>query len=372
MQRNLMLVPAMLAVGGLAAALASGCAFQKADASLINGPAEDAGVESAGPDLFLRSDDGATFVSETSTDVFCDAITATPTRLPPDILILLDRSGSMKNDINDQGCGSSGTLDCGATSKWAQMTAAINQAVGSSDTTVRWGLKFFGNGGDNTCDVASGPAGTAVAPALSTSAAIASAIAATRPATGTPTANAETSAAAYLQSLPEPNPKFILLATDGKPTCAGGSILADDSAAAIASVASVAASGLKTFVVGIATTGMGAADTTLNQMADMGGEPQTGATHYYPVASTAELVAAIQTIQVIAALTCTYDLGGQPPDTNGVKVVVDGTQLDPGPDTWTFKNDNKTIVLTGATCTSVMSSTVKQVQIFLPCGVVIM
>jgi hypothetical protein len=252
------------------------------------------------------------------------------------------------------------------------MTAAINQAVTGSQDKVRWGLKFFGNGTANSCNVTSGAAGTAVAPALDTATAVAAAIAGTGPATGTPTTDAEMSAAGYLQALTDPNPKFILLATDGKPTCAGGSNVADDSPAAIAAVGTVAGMGLNTFVVGIATTGMGTADTTLNTMADMGGEPQTGTTHYYPVASTADLVAAIEKIQAIAALTCTYDLGGAPTDVDGVKVVVDGQQLDPGPDTWKFSTDQKTITLTGSTCAGVMSQTVQKVQIFLPCGIVIM
>ncbi|HEY4188721.1 MAG TPA: VWA domain-containing protein [Polyangia bacterium] len=362
----------LLAVGALLTIGLGGCAFNKADEATINGGVGSGGADGGTAIDLVARNDGTVFMSDVNTDVYCDAITATPTPLPPDILILLDRSGSMANDINDKGCGTSGTLDCGAASKWTQMTAAINQAVTSSESNVRWGLRFFGNGSDNTCGVTAGAAGTAVAPGLSTSAAIAAAIAGTRPATGTPTANAETTAAAYLQTLTDPNPKFILLATDGKPTCAGGSNVADDSPAAIAAVGAVASAGLKTFVVGIATTGMGTADTTLNTMADMGGEPQSGTTHYYPVMSTADLVATIQKIQGIAALTCTYDLGGQPTDTNGVKVLVDGTQLDPGPDTWKFSTDDKTIELTGTTCASVMNSTIQKVQIFLPCGIVIM
>ena len=360
--------------GVLVGGATSGCSFQKADTSSLTGAGGTDGVPDGGAgsvDLVPQGD-GPVFVSEVQTEVFCDAITATPTPLPPDILILLDRSGSMANDINDQGCGSHGNSDCGAASKWSQMTAAINQAVMGSEGNVRWGLKFFGNGAANSCDVTSGAAGTAVAPALNTASAIAAAIAGTGPATGTPTTNAEMSAASYLQSLTDPNPKFILLATDGKPTCYGGSNTADDSPAAIAAVAAVAGGGLNTFVVGIATTGMGTADATLNAMADMGGEPQSGTTHYYPVMSTAELVAAIEKIQGIAALTCTYDLGGAPTDTNGVKVLVDGQQLDPGPDTWKFSADEKTITLTGSTCAGVMAQTIQKVQIFLPCGIVIM
>ena len=32
---------------------------------------------------------------------------------------------------------------CGATTKWTQMTTAINQVVMQTQDKVRWGLKFF-------------------------------------------------------------------------------------------------------------------------------------------------------------------------------------------------------------------------------------
>ena len=70
-------------------------------------------------------------------------------KLPPDILIILDASGSMNNDISDTSCGNNG---CGATSKWALMTPAINMVVSQTETTVNWGLKFFADT-DNTCGV---------------------------------------------------------------------------------------------------------------------------------------------------------------------------------------------------------------------------
>lgn len=354
-----------VAVSGLA-----GCEFSKGDPNAINGyvlGAEDAGVDVVAP----PGNDGSSFRAEGFSS-FCDAITATPTPLPPEILIVLDRSQSMRNDVTDQGCGPGSNEDCGPQSKWTQMTAAINQAVATSQATTRWGIKFFANGDSaSACDVTPGAAGTAVAPALNSAAAISAAIAGTGPKTGTPTTLAETAAADYLRALPDPNPKFILLATDGRPTCNGGIVTQDDSSSAINAVSAAAASDIKTFVVGIATLGTGVADQTLNMMADAGGEAQAGNTRYFPVASTKDLVSVIQKIQGIAALTCTYDLGGQPTDSSSVRVLIDGQQIESSADTWTFKNDNKTIQLMGATCAGVMNMTVQKVEILLPCGVVI-
>jgi hypothetical protein len=74
-------------------------------------------------------------------------------QLPPDILIVLDASGSMNNDIM---ATMSCTNGCGATSKWAQMTPAINRSSGRR-RHVNWGLKFFADT-DGTCGVGNGVA----------------------------------------------------------------------------------------------------------------------------------------------------------------------------------------------------------------------
>jgi hypothetical protein len=347
---------------GLLVASAAGCSFSRSSSG--EGPGTDGGFV---PDVNLPSDHTliSTDVPVANADAFCDAITATPNPLPPDILILLDRSLSMADDINDKTCAGG----CGANSKWSLMTAAINQAVGASETKIKWGLKFFGNDNGTTCGVT---AGAAVAPGLMNAAAIATAIGNTAPATSTPTTAAEESAGQYLGTLTDQNPKFVLLATDGQPTCgtSGGAGGGADDANAIASVMSVATLGFQTFVVGIATTGMGMADMTLNAMATAGGRPQAGTSKYYPVANGADLVAAIEAIQAMAALTCTYDLGGRPSSPDQVGVFIDGQPATQGTD-WMFGPNDSTVVLTGATCQAVMAGSVQSVQIYLPCGIII-
>src|SRR5262249_56261450 len=53
-------------------------------------------------------------------------------RLPPDLLIVLDQSGSM-SDAPPAGGGS----------KWTQVTAAINQTVMMSQADIKSGIEFF-------------------------------------------------------------------------------------------------------------------------------------------------------------------------------------------------------------------------------------
>ncbi len=123
---------------------------------------------------------------------FCGQLTRTLSSLPPDILILLDRSGSMDNDINDRGCADAGigtsVGGCGAGSKWALVTTVLNQVVAQTDASVNWGLKFFADPGNATCTVSGGvqvPVGPGNAAAIT--AAIASE---TNPAGGSATAAA--------------------------------------------------------------------------------------------------------------------------------------------------------------------------------------
>ena len=68
--------------------------------------------------------------------------------LPPDILIVQDRSLSMTDDNNDQPCAggsASGDGNCGAASKWSQTTTALNTVLSQTDTSVNWGLYWLGD-----------------------------------------------------------------------------------------------------------------------------------------------------------------------------------------------------------------------------------
>ena len=69
----------------------------------------------------------------------------------PDILVVLDASGSMDNDIEEANCD----YGCGLKSKWALTTAAVKQVVSATGASVSWGLKFFANQ-DQMCTVSPG------------------------------------------------------------------------------------------------------------------------------------------------------------------------------------------------------------------------
>ena len=80
----------------------------------------------------------------------CASVNQGAAPLPPDILIIQDRSGSM-----DWSADATCMRNCGANSRWSQVTAALNQVVSTTDTMVNWGLKFFGS--SNSCTVTPAP-----------------------------------------------------------------------------------------------------------------------------------------------------------------------------------------------------------------------
>src|SRR5262249_7454193 len=112
----------------------------------------------------------------------------------------------------------------------------------------------------------------------------------------TPTRAAENAAVSYLSSLTDMEPRFILLATDGLPTCPPrANMTLDDSPGAVQAVADARAEGIGTFVIGIGA--LPTADDTLSRMAMAGGYPRAAsATAYYPVSSTDDLIAALNEV----------------------------------------------------------------------------
>jgi von Willebrand factor type A domain-containing protein len=299
-----------------------------------------------------------------TTDANCGATRNTAMRVPPDLLLVFDRSGSM---LEDPTTGNDCTPAATCPSKWNQATSAVNTAVTGSQTTIRWGLKLFSTNG-NGCMV---DPGVQVGTGFNTEPAIAAALAGARPSGSTPTTLAMTLAGDYLATLTTPNPRFIVLVTDGQPTCAGGDGDGDDSPAAVAAVAAQAARGYGTFVVGIATSSIAMADATLTQMSTAGMHPRVGTPNYYLVNNTAELVAALGKIGTQVG-SCTFNLASPPPDPNNVVVLADGKIVPkaalPTDSGWTYGAAMTSVTLTGTYCQDVMSGVTTNVEALFGCG----
>jgi hypothetical protein len=295
----------------------------------------------------------------------CASVSRSVHQLPADVLIVLDKSGSMRDDAQGNHC--MGPAGCGAASKWALVTAALDQVVAMTDSTVNWGLKLFATG--NGCGVSSTaevPVGPMNAPAIT------SAIAGASLGSRTPTRLAENAGVAYLKGLGDPDPKYLLLATDGLPNCdpAQANTMADDSAGATQAVADAHAAGIPTFVVGVGNT---MAEETLNALAQAGGEAQLGAaTSFYQVSDTTQLVTALG--KILGAIPCTFDLGppqGQWYSADTITVAADGAVVPHDPSHasgWDFVPGTTSISIYGPTCEAVMSGAITDVTIAFRCG----
>jgi hypothetical protein len=376
----------------IAFALVAGCTFKPpplgeattgaggAGAGLGSGGA-GAGAGGSGGGVNVGTGGGGLF-SGTGGDVGvmgggCGQTNVSVTPLPPDILIVQDRSLSMTDDTTDQPCAggsAAGNGNCGATSKWAQVIGALDPVVMQTQTIVNWGMIFLGSE-PTQCGAATTPI-VPITPMTSyppIHAALSGEMFTGQ--TGTPTAAVMNNAVAYMKSLTDPNPKFLLLATDGEPNCAGGTLARNDDTGANTAVAAAMAAGFPTFVVGIATTTDPAASNSLNMLAVTGGEAQMGgATQYYAVTDTASLLSALNKI-LSAATPCTIPLSGvngsldqvavTAKDANGntVQITEDATNG------WTYTDASKTaITLHGDACKNLQSVTYTAFQFIYTCA----
>jgi hypothetical protein len=295
---------------------------------------------------------------------------------PPDILIIQDKSGSMDEDESGTSCRNG----CGATSKWTHLTTALSAVVQATDMTVNWGIKYFSD--DNACSASKAPT---VAIGALNGTAVTTSIMGTRPGGNTPTRDAITTGAAYLATLKDTNPKFLLLATDGLPNCPVGCAgmsspmgmctttdnPAEDTAAE-AAIMMAAMQGYQTFVIGIGN--VATAQNTLNQFAINGGQAQTGAaTSYYAATDEASLEAALNKIVGVVA-SCTIPLTGVPANLTNVAVSVDNAAGTPtkvpedATNGWTYTDTTNTAIqLHGMYCDSVKAGTYTNVKFVYAC-----
>ena len=168
-------------------------------------------------------------------------------------------------------------------------------------------------------------------------------------------------AVTYAKSVADGHKKYLLLATDGEPSCFGTS--KDSSKArtdATQAVADALSAGLPTYVVGVATT-KDSATKALNAMANAGGAAITGSsTQYYLASSRDALVAALQAIAGDVSKTCVFNLEPPPPAPDFIAVKLAGETISRDPSStngWEYTNANHTALeIFGAACDTLRQS----------------
>ncbi|MFZ5892870.1 MAG: vWA domain-containing protein [Myxococcota bacterium] len=290
--------------------------------------------------------------------------------VPADVLLVLDRSASMK-DAPD---GASSSM-----SKWDIVVPAVTEVINQTGSRVSWGMKSFPEGEGSECISGSVTNKVDVTIADNNAAAVVNQVKATQPnGNGTPTGDAIKASVTYLQSVNNGHKKYLLLATDGEPSCAGTT---KDSAQArtyaAQAVAAALSAGFPTYVVGVATT-KDSATQALNAMATAGGVPTGGtnplATKYYLASTQAALVSALQAITGDVAKTCVFNLDPPPPAPDFIAVKVSGAIVARDPESkngWEYTNAQRTALqVYGSACETIQQSA-DSVEIIYGCqGVV--
>jgi hypothetical protein len=300
-------------------------------------------------------------------DANCGSTTSTAKKMPTDVLLVLDRSGSMSESISEDCCCENtcarttglklcaDTTNC--TQRWPALTSAVTATI-SKTTEVSWAMKLFSSGGaaGGSCTVNNGVEVQFGRPAAD----LTTSITGTTPGGATPTAKALTTATDYLKTVKDQNNKVILLATDGEPNCAGGSSSTTDKDGTVAAAKAALAAGFKVYVVGI---GPSTSIPNLDSFADAGG---TG--KYYPATSPDELAKALLDIsQAVSDCNFTVD-PGKTGDVNNLAVYVDGTQVAKDPaNGWSYGSSNTQVVINGSVCEKLKTGQATQVQVWVGC-----
>ncbi|MCA9685807.1 MAG: VWA domain-containing protein, partial [Myxococcales bacterium] len=288
--------------------------------------------------------------------------------VPPSVLFLLDRSGSMMETGFD--------ADDPDKSRWQSLHEAVQEVVlaGDMDAYVEFGAKTFSSKGWGACgvsptldvpmDLDNGELLLQVIPGADT---VVNG--------GTPTNLALETTMTYMESYETDSDKFVILITDGRIGCT------NDDAQAIADAVAVIDEALTvheitTYVVGIAPSVFGPNIDQLNAMAVAGGAPTGIPGQEYYLANDADMLAAAleQVVQDSYGKSCLLDLDPAPNFPDYTKVLIDNTYYElvqdcDVEDGFIYTNPEFTqIKLCGAACVSFSDTPVAEVKYYCDPG----
>jgi hypothetical protein len=312
----------------------------------------------------------------------CEIIRADADPQVPDMMIVLDRSGSMTEG-----------------GRWTPSVSALKRVTMELQSQIAFGLAMFPApppdpsmviGGAFACLTAPDPQmcldmielqscapGGVITPiAIDNAAAIGMVLDQTIPGGGTPTPETlQTLVAEFANQSVDPDSippvKYILLVTDGQPTCPvgmGSDVTPADVDASNAAMDALTAAGVKTYVIGYDTNTPGneALAQVLDGFAQRGG---TGDTMHRPVEDEESLLMVLQSI-ASELVSCTYVLDNPPSRADFVLVKLDGMQINLNdPNGWMLVGD-RTVEVQGAACEQLRSTGSHSIEVSVQCSVV--
>ena len=288
----------------------------------------------------------------------------------PQMLVVLDRSASMGRGVD----------------RWTPSVNAVNSLASNFETSVRFGLMVFPGtpqaecileDDPDTCE-ACAPGDLFVGVKLNAATAIASSLSGVLPDGGTPTAETLETAfdvigAADVAGPDETaEPKYVLLVTDGQPTCpaGGGSVganedaLKEDFERTITAIKALKSAGVYTYVVGYDAELDPTLVDALSEFARVGGTDD-----YHPVQNEAELLAEFDKISD-EVVSCSYELEEEPQDPSYVDVRLDDAQLALDDENG-WRIEGKTLTVQGNACATLQDGGKHSLSVQVRCEVVV-
>jgi hypothetical protein len=280
---------------------------------------------------------------------------------PADVLLVLDRSASMIENFVPSG-----------ESRWAAVVPSLTAVIAETDASVSWGLKLFPEGEGEAC-AATSVTDAIPAPIMPANAGIVNGLITSTMATGngTPTGEAIKRATAYLQGRGATN-QFILLATDGDPSCPDGDAVAEQYA--YDAITAAFAAGFRTYVVGVLDPVKDKSKfAILNQMAELGGTSRSDnpvGDKFFHAYSKQELTDALKAVTGQVA-SCIFEFDKRPPDETNIAVKINGVRVAQDAartEGWEYTSDQYMgVELYGEACKQVKDATENKVDIIFGC-----
>jgi hypothetical protein len=325
----------------------------------------------AGADGSSPAPDGGRAPPATSYDAGgCDLVVVSTEPDQANVLIVLDRSGSMRGE---------------GYNRWGPAKRAVREVTAALEDRLRFGLTVFpALGSRSICgEGAACPAGEVrVHPALGTSAAIDADLEGMGVAGATPTARTLRRSHRYLAELE--GRSYVLLITDGAPNCnypesgcgectaRPGDVPCSecplqclDDAGAVEAVRNLAADGIKTWVFGYELAAQFGA--VMNRLAAVG---DTGLSEYIPVSDDATLRAALSAVAG-SVIPCEYELDHPIGDVSFVRVTIDDETVPhesaaSDDNAWRVEGDS-TVALLGGACATLRDGEPHEVRVQVEC-----
>lgn len=303
----------------------------------------------------------------------CETTTATANNVPPNVMLVIDKSRSMVNFSWDD----DGNAQTNDVTRWYSLHGTVDTITAQYEQGMSLGLTMFPSveatsDYDEACLVSDQPE---VATGLGNAGAILAAIPAADDMDlygATPAAAGMVTALAHLETLDDGRPAAMILITDGAANCGaqyeGVEQFAyyDEDLPVIVADAWERA-GIPTYVIGIDIQTESEAPFTnprekLNEVAQLGGVPQLGDVGFYDATNADALMSALD--DIASSVSCTVKLGTAPDGPDLLMVSING---DPIPqvsscedgDGWMFTDPDgalDSIELCNASCDAMLDA----------------